>query len=131
MPFQKFKPLDHILVRSTMDALKFLREFNHIISLNAIQVHVSAAHFSPRSSTIWKNYIDLPRQPVFVKSGADMDWAAAQTSLESNIYSRLSIKFSPDEHLLAETGDPMTKDGPTRVVQIWDISSCSLVTSLD
>src|SRR5882672_9154595 len=130
MAFQIFKLPDHVLVQSSADALKFLREFNYIILQNAVQVHVSAAHFSPRSSTIWKNYVDLPRHPILVKSGADIDWPATQTFLKSTMCLRSSIKFSPDGHLLAEMGDP-TNDGTTRVVQVWDVSSCLLVSSLD
>lgn len=97
----------------------FLREFNHIIAKNPTQVHVSALHFSPRSSTIWKNYIELPNQSTLVKCGAETCWPSTQMFLRSTLCRRECVSFSPDGRLLAES-DRSDITGQT-TVQIWDL----------
>jgi WD40 repeat protein len=97
----------------------FLREFNHVITKNPIQVHVSALHFTPRSSTIWKNFIEIPRHSTLVKSGAETYWPSTQMSLRSTMGQRRRVSFSPNGRLLAETCEPDITSQVT--VQIWDL----------
>jgi WD40 repeat protein len=125
MTFQTFKPSDNILVRSTVDALDFLREFNHVISYNALQVYTSALQFTPRSTTIWENFVDIPGTPVFVHSGFDQDWRSSQRLLKSTMKSRTCICFSPDGQFLAELGEI------DRTIQIWEVNSRSMINSLN
>ena len=102
----------------------FLREFNHVITKNPVQVHVSALHFAPRSSTIWKNFMELPNYSTLVKSGAETHWPSTQMSLKSTTCDRRCVSFSPDGRLLAEIDKlklDVTSPEPTGTVQIWDL----------
>jgi WD40 repeat protein len=119
--------LDPILVESTTDALVFLREFNHIITKDALQVHLSALHFTPRSSTIWNHFVELPNHPTFMKSGAEMYWPSIQMSLSSTTRWRTGVSFSPDGRFLAEVDDEAISQVSTIMVQIWDLESFSSI----
>lgn len=107
----------------------FLREFNHIILRNAVQVHISALHFTPQSTTIWTNFVDIPKQPALVKSGADTEWPSAHKSLSSAACDRHAVAFSPDGKLLAEIAEPRVTAGEV-LVQIWDLNRCAMVNMI-